>query len=278
MFSARTSRLAPQLAWFAAVLSATFVATSALGQAGLWQSAPSNLAKSATISVTVRPLSGGTTGVGSGQEGAGFGVALTVYQDDLYILLNSPSGMAIQPSPSAQSSGRTIFLPPPSPPPSGSPWPFEAFGMEPVDDHSVDLFGNLASTGSGGTTTGGTAGFNTAVADIQMDVGLWGTLLGWQAGWQPGKNGRLSPSEGGGIALTASLTGSFPDSLMMNSSGTWLDGNGAARRGLSDGPEPRSAPSGELFRDGGYRMGNVPAGRRRRRDRRLPCGKRNRER
>ena len=125
------------------------------------------LAESGTITVTVQPLGSN----GSGQEGVGFGVALTTVQDDLYILLTSPSGTTIQPTPTVQSAGDAIWQQPLSP-----PWLFHTFGMSPGADHSVDIVGSLANTATASAGTAAVQSFNTAAADIQMDVfgGSWG--------------------------------------------------------------------------------------------------------
>ena len=179
----------------------------------------SNLAQEGTIFVTVRPLE-------NGPEGFGFGVALTVDQDDLAVSLVPRNGFKID-SARVLSRGDVIvcrvsgfpWADPANPAPPkeqsekiGNSWIFRAFGMEPFDDHSVDFAGNLVrvrKTGSGAAANG-PAEFNTAVADIQMDVGGsgFGSLLGGRS---------LFASDGGGVALPACASiadaAAFPTTL-----------------------------------------------------------------
>ena len=186
--------------WF----SASFLAVFSIALAAASARAESNLAQNATITVTVRPLTGGAAGVGSGQEGVGFGVALTAYQDDLSILLVSPPGYSFATAPpllppQILTAGDMIWLQP-----QGPQWLFQVIGMDPTDDHSVDLVGSLAqSPTSGGGAASVILPFDTAAADIQLDVKGGGQLLA----------DRLSPTEGGGVVLTPTVSGAFPKTM-----------------------------------------------------------------
>ena len=199
-----------------------------------------------TITVTVRPLdhlgrepilTGGIPAFG--EEGVGFGVALTFVRDDLWILVKPPSGTYIAPTPWRGDSGDVIWSPArqvadPQSVLTGraSPWAFEAFGASPGADHGVNIGGDLVVLGAAAAAnrTPRERSFRTAAADIQMDTtsGGWGSLLGGT---------RRDPSDGGGIACapSPSFTGSISaqETLTLNSSGNWADAAGSTSAGGS---------------------------------------------
>ena len=170
--------------------------------------------------VQVRPLvTRPGDGREHGQEGVGFTVALTIAQDDMGIFLDPPAGKSIINPEAHDETGKTAWHK------SGYSNPnfpnrlaFEVYGADPGDNHSVDLWGGLEEAGSGKGESNGRERFNTAAADIQMDVfgGSWGQFFG---------GSRLSPSEGGGEMVPKSVSGAFPPSVV-SKNGNYQDGNG----------------------------------------------------